>query len=48
VRVNTMHPDRCMNTSIWDMRTSIWDTKLQTGGSGIGYMLFNVYLCNQP
>jgi hypothetical protein len=33
MRANVMHPNRCMNTSIWDMNTSIWDTKLQTGGS---------------
>ena len=32
MRVNVMHPNRCMCTSIWDMSTSIWDTKLQTGG----------------
>ncbi len=29
---NAIHPNRFMNTSIWDMSTSIWDTKLQTGG----------------
>jgi SET domain-containing protein len=45
---NTMHPNRCMSTSIWDMSTSIWDTKLQTGGCrGLGYMIFNAHLCNR-
>jgi hypothetical protein len=47
MRSNTMYPNRCMSTSGHEHKYMGHETA-NWGGRGLGYMLFNAHLCNQP